>query len=252
MSNQSNEVVITTNNTPSLTLGIISIVIGVLAICVGWIPFLGLLAIPFALIGIFLAGIGGLIALFKNFKGIGMTLLGGFICVIGFVLPLASTGGTSAAITKAADEASQSMDQARKEINEEREKKEQMERQEKDLYIANSLRLYDLEAKFMSSVLDGRIPGVVFKIKNQGDRSLDKIEVTVYFKDSTGDVIAEENFYPVLVSEYSMSDSKPLKPGYVWQMESGKFYSAKSVPNEWQEGRVDAKITDIRFSVESK
>jgi hypothetical protein len=62
-------------------------------------------------------------------------------------------------------------------------------------------------------------------------------------------VIAEEDFNPVLVSRYSYSgDNKPLKPGYVWQMESDKFYQAKSVPSEWQEGSIDARITDIAFS----
>lgn len=251
MATQPREVIVTTKNTLSLTLGIISLVIGVLAILVGWIPFLGLLAIPFAVIGLFLAGIGGLIALVKGFKGIGMPLLGGFICAVGFILPILSTGATSAAITKAADEVSQDMKKAREDLAEHREKEERREREEKDLYIAKSLRLYDVEVKYMASVLDGRVPGVVFKIKNEGDRSLDKVEVTVYFKDASGAVIAEEDYLPVLTSRYSRS-SKPLKPGYVWQMESGKFYSAKSVPSEWEEGRAEARITDIRFSEEGK
>jgi len=45
-----------------------------------------------------------------------------------------------------------------------------------------------------------------------------------------------------------MGDNKPLKPGYVWQMESGKFYAAKQVPSEWAGGSYEAKITDIIFS----
>jgi len=109
MSNQSNEVFTTTKNTPSLILGIIALVMGVLAILVGWVPFLGLLAIPFAIIGLFIAGIGELIALLKGFKGIKMPALGGCICVIGFVLPILSTGGTSVALTKAAGEVSQKL-----------------------------------------------------------------------------------------------------------------------------------------------
>lgn len=252
MSNQINQVVITTKNTLSLTLGIISLIIGVIAILIGWIPFVGLLAIPFAIIGLFFAGFATLISLFKGLNGIAMPLLGGGICIIGCVLPIISTGGTSAAIKKADYEVSHKMEKARGDIADAQKRHKQVENQEKDLYIANSLRLYDLEAKYMSSILDGRIPGVVFKIKNIGDKSLDKIEVTVYFKDSNGSVIAEEDYFPVLVSEYSLSDSKPLKPGYIWQMESGRFYSAKSVPSEWKEGSAEAKITDIRFSEEIK
>lgn len=106
MPNQSNEVVVITKNTASLILGIISLVIGVLAIGVGWVPLLGLLAMPIAIVGFFIAGIGALIALFKRFKGIKMPFLGAIICVIGFILPILSTGGT---LTKVANEMSQAM-----------------------------------------------------------------------------------------------------------------------------------------------
>jgi hypothetical protein len=29
-------------------------------------------------------------------------------------------------------------------------------------------------------------------------------------------------------------------------MEAGKFYSAKSGPQEWKEGSIDAKVTDVK------
>ena len=32
------------------------------------------------------------------------------------------------------------------------------------------------------------------------------------------------------------------------QQESGKFYSAKKVPNEWEPGRATATITEIEFA----
>ena len=101
----------------------------------------------------------------------------------------------------------------------------------------------------MDAVLDGRVPGVRFKLRNKGDKTLDKVKVVVLFKDAFGAVIAEQDYHPVLVSEYSFSgDNKPLKPGYIWQMEQGKFYKAKSVPSEWKEGSAEAKITEIRFA----
>jgi hypothetical protein len=62
-------------------MGIIATVVGVLALLVGWFPFLGLLAIPVAVIGLLLGGVGVLFALYKEFKGIGMPLLGGSICI---------------------------------------------------------------------------------------------------------------------------------------------------------------------------
>ncbi|MFC1621424.1 hypothetical protein ACFL2G_03870 [Candidatus Omnitrophota bacterium] len=116
----------------------------------------------------------------------------------------------------------------------------------KQSYIDN-VELYDFEAKYFDSMFEGRRPGVTFKIKNAGDKILNRVEVTVYFKDSSGNVIAEEDYHPVLVSDFSLGDNKPLKPNYIWQMESGKFYQAKSVPSEWQEGNAIAKVTDIEF-----
>lgn len=118
---------------------------------------------------------------------------------------------------------------------------------QKTNYINNSLVLYSITSKFYDSILDGRVPGVDFKIRNTGDKTLKKIEVTVYFKDSWDKVIYEEKFYPVLVTEFG-TDNELLKPGYIWQQEQGKFYSAKKVPSEWREGNADAKITDIEFA----
>lgn len=34
-------------------------------------------------------------------------------------------------------------------------------------------------------------------------------------------------------------------------VERGKFYSAKSIPTEWKEGAVEARITEIRFANDS-
>lgn len=116
-------------------------------------------------------------------------------------------------------------------------------------YIDSNLELYEFSARKYETALDGKVPGVEFKIRNRGDRSLDTVKVVVYFKDGQGATIAEEDFTPVLVSEYNFSgDNKPLKPGYIWQLEKGKFYTAKSVPSEWKEGSAEAKIVHIKFS----
>ena len=47
-------------------------------------------------------------------------------------------------------------------------------------------------------------PGVEFKIKNNGTETLEMVKVTVYFKDAQGNTIAEEDYTPVLVSEFSL------------------------------------------------
>lgn len=111
-------------------------------------------------------------------------------------------------------------------------------------YINNLLQVYDFKAQYFDSWLDGKVPGVTFKIKNKGNRTLSEVDVTVYFKDPEGNYIAEETYYPV--SDVGF-DYKELKPNYTFQLESDRFYTAESVPAEWKSGNAEIKITQIEF-----
>lgn len=111
----------------------------------------------------------------------------------------------------------------------------------------SKVQLYDINARYFDAVLDGRVPGIEFKLKNTGDRTVTEVDVTVYFKDKDGNTIAEQTYYPVLKNEYSSSPYTPLKPGYIWQPERGRFMSAKSVPSEWKAGSVEAKVTAVKL-----
>jgi hypothetical protein len=119
---------------------------------------------------------------------------------------------------------------------------------EEAAYIQQNLRLYDLKSKYYDSMLDGRVAGVDFKIQNNGNRTLNKVTVRVVFYDAKGNPISEEEYNPVIVSDLSMDESGPLRPHYIWQQESDKFYEAKNVPSEWAEGKATATITDIEFN----
>ena len=114
-------------------------------------------------------------------------------------------------------------------------------------HARENVEIYDFHAKYFDSVLDGKIPGVEFKLKNNGDKAYKWIQITVYFQDSDANVISEDTFSPVLGSGFDANTRKPLKPGYVWQMERGKFFSAKSVPSEWKPGAVRYEITKAQF-----
>ena len=127
----------------------------------------------------------------------------------------------------------------------EREIKEYQLKQE---YIPN-VSLYDLEAKFYTTFSKTKVPGVKFKIKNNGNRLLREVEVTVYFMNADGTVIAEERYHPVLAMKKSYSGEQViLKKNYIWQMEEGNFYKADAVPTEWKEGAIEAKVTNIKFA----
>lgn len=122
------------------------------------------------------------------------------------------------------------------------------ERDEKQDYMRTQVKVYDFMAQYRDGVVSDRVPAINFKIRNAGTRILDMVEVTVYFGDSDETIIAEEKYYPVLVNKFGLGENKPLKANYIWQLESGHFYAAKSVPSEWKEGAARAKVTDIRFS----
>ena len=89
--------------------------------------------------------------------------------------------------------------------------------------------------------------GVFGDIKNHGDKTLTKVEITVYALDSNGMAVFEKTFNPVLVSSYSFNNEGPLKPNY-----SRSFgYRMDGAPSEWAK-KVDIKITDIEFEEENQ
>lgn len=77
-------------NAPALTLGIISTVIGAGALLVGWVPFFGWLVIPFALIGGLLAVVGVVIGASVG-RDWGLAVLGGGLCALSLIVPIATT-----------------------------------------------------------------------------------------------------------------------------------------------------------------
>ena len=110
------------------------------------------------------------------------------------------------------------------------------------------VKLYDFEATTINTFLEKEVPAVKFKIKNEGNKTLSKVKVTVYFKDSNDIIITEEDFTPVNVSSWSMDNKKPLKPNYIWEAEKGNYYTVENVPSEWEIGNAVAKITDIEIN----
>ncbi|MEL4485892.1 DUF6694 family lipoprotein [Shewanella algae] len=113
----------------------------------------------------------------------------------------------------------------------------------------DKVEITEFVAQRIDTYLKKDVPAVRISLKNNGDRSLDKVKVVVYFKGKGGNTIFEEDYHPVLVSKYSFSgDNKPLKPGYVKEMEKGKYYTLESALSDWQEGEATAKVVDIEFT----
>jgi len=86
-------------------LGIASLVLGIGACVFCWIPFLGLLAIPFAAIGLLLAVIGITASIVGKKSSLSFPISGAVVCIVATLIALFVTGGISRLIVKQADQA---------------------------------------------------------------------------------------------------------------------------------------------------
>lgn len=119
---------------------------------------------------------------------------------------------------------------------------------EKMNYMDNIV-ITEFVAKRIDTYSKKGVPAVRISLKNIGDRSLDKVKIIVYFQDENGNTIFEEDYHPVLVSDYSFRENnKPLKPGYVEEMEKDKYYTLETALTDWKEGKAIIKVVDIEFT----
>lgn len=87
------------------------------------------------------------------------------------------------------------------------------------------------------------VDGVFGTIVNNGAKALRKVRVRVYFLDNVGRRIGETDFSPVLVTEFSIGDKTPLRPGY--RKDFG-YNVEDNAPSGWAK-KIEAEIVDIEF-----
>jgi hypothetical protein len=111
----------------------------------------------------------------------------------------------------------------------------------------NSEQLAYLSSILVSKISVGKSElggtGVWGEVKNTGDRTLKKLEITIYCLGPDGKPVFEKTYTPVLVSEISFGNSnQPLKPGY------SKQFGVKldDAPSEWNH-KVEVKVTQVEF-----
>ena len=127
--------------------------------------------------------------------------------------------------------------------------KNQMAEFTKKMNYIDNIAITEFVATRIDTYNKKGVPAVRIALKNNGDKSLDWVRVTVYFQDSDNKTIYEQTFAPVSVSKYNFSrNNDPLKPGYVREMESGKYFIVESPLSEWKQGNAFAKISDIEFT----
>lgn len=84
-------------------LSILALVFGGIALLFCWIPFVGLLTIPVALLGLFFAALGFILEGLSG-RGIGTSFIGRLLCAGTIAMAMMSTGATATAINKAIQE----------------------------------------------------------------------------------------------------------------------------------------------------
>lgn len=225
-----------------LAMGVAALAFGVISMLGAWVPYLGMLTTPVAAMGLAIGGLGTLLAMLRGFRSIGLPLVATGLCAASIGIAMNMTKRASDAI----GESARRFDQIRADAERKAAASKAEKLRESDDYVAKHVDLYDVQARYFDSLLEGRIPGVSFKLKNRGQRTLSRVQVNVQFEDSEGHVISEADFVPI--SEFSLDDNgRPLKPGFVWQIDAGSMFTAKSVPSEWCEGRVKARISSVSF-----
>ncbi|NVJ96609.1 MAG: hypothetical protein HWE25_00560 [Alphaproteobacteria bacterium] len=93
------------------------------------------------------------------------------------------------------------------------------------------------------------VPLVWFKLRNTGNQTVDEVRVHVNFLNEEGDIVHEEDFYPVHRGVYGVR-VPPVGPGEVWQMSNIRYFMPSGVPHTWKVGSVTARVESVRFDGE--
>lgn len=112
-------------------------------------------------------------------------------------------------------------------------------------YINDYVELLDYNVGIFDSY-DGKKKGIDdIEVKNNGDRNISSLTVTVFFQDDEGKDIAEDSF--TVISSWNIGGSDVLKANYSWRMEDGRFYSFDNLADEVDVMKHRVEITEISF-----
>jgi len=110
--------------------------------------------------------------------------------------------------------------------------------EEKQNYINNNFNLLGANIKYFEKSYSEDEWGLEnIEVKNTGDKNVKSFEITVYFKDTEGNNIAENTF--------NLYES--IKANYSWKQRSSSYYELENLAGEVDPSRHEIKITDIEF-----
>lgn len=107
-------------------------------------------------------------------------------------------------------------------------------------YINNYFVLENAVVKQFTSYSDKKEWGLSnIQVKNNGDKTVTGMTITVYFQDTDGKDVAEDSF--------NISQFNSLKPNYSWKQDEDRYYQFKNLTSDVDPTRHTIKVTDLEF-----
>lgn len=115
-----------------------------------------------------------------------------------------------------------------------------LEQMEKNVYMTN----FAFTRMRIDRTDFGGVWGAAFSfgIKNNGDRPVTGVTVTLNLLDTNGTICRAEPFVA-----FSNQTNAPMLPGASWGSDPNNPYIVNGVPDSWQGGYDYAQVTDVQF-----
>ena len=215
-------------------LGVASIISGGIAIAIGWIPFIGFIALPISAIALVLGVIGFIFPLATKKSGLKMPIIGLVISLASAALPFLTTSALINEIdTPEFREAMADIGESFEEMS-----------SEDNLAVMRQTEISNLQV----GRTDSGEPQISFEIKNNSERNLKYVRVDCEFFGKEGQAVYKTEFTPVSHWGAPAGSVEFLGSGEKWFTVDNEFFKInQSALEEWDSVTVEVKIGSIEI-----
>ena len=215
-------------------LGVASIISGGIAIAIGWIPFIGFIALPISAIALVLGVIGFIFPLATKKSGLKMPIIGLVISLASAALPFLTTSALINEIdTPEFREAMADIGESLEEMSSEDNRAVMSQTEISNLQVGRT---------------DSGEPQISFEIKNNSERNLKYVRVDCEFFGKEGQAVYKTEFTPVSHWGAPAGSVEFLGSGEKWFTVDNEFFKInQSALEEWDSVTVEVKIGSIEI-----